>query len=185
MEMKVLMAGLLAVSFGLFVSETSVAQQPAVQLPAAPINPLDIIPEQLAFNIPYGEPITLAKADAVIAAAVEEAKKRGWPLNIAVVDPGGNVVSYRRMDGAILAGITISEKKARASVTYRRPTKFFQNATQSSLINVFLTLDGVVASAGGIPLVENGKIIGAIGCSGGSGSQDEVVATAGAAVVNK
>ena len=88
MEMKVLMAGLLAVSFGLFVSETNVAQQPAVQLPAAPINPLDIIPEQLAFNIPYGEPITLAKADAVIAAAVEEAKKRGWPLNIAVVDLG-------------------------------------------------------------------------------------------------
>ena len=89
------------------------------------------------------------------------------------------------MDGAQLASIAIAEHKARVAVEYRRPTKAFENAVQKSGLNYILSLDDVIASRGGIPLVEDGKIIGAIGCSGGTGSQDEAVCTAGAALVNK
>ena len=84
-----------------------------------------------------------------------------------------------------LASIAISEHKARAAVKYRRPTKAFEDAVQKFDLKYILTLDDVIASRGGIPLIEDGKIIGAIGCSGGTGSQDEATCTAGAALVNK
>jgi len=156
------------------------AQQP----PAAGPNPMDSVPEKMPFNTPYGAPISLAKAQAAIAAAVAESNKRGWPLNIAVVDSGGNLVTFARMDGAQLASIAISEHKARAAAKYRRATKIFEEAVQKGF-TYLTTLDDVVASRGGIPLVEDGKLIGAIGCSGGTGSQDEVICTAGAATINK
>jgi len=145
-------------------------------------NPLDAIPDKIPFDVPYGAPISLERADAAIAAAVAEAKKRDWKFNIAVVDSGGNLVAFRRMDGAQLVSIQISQHKARVAATYRRETKVFEGGVQSGL-NYLLTLDDIVASRGGIPLVEAGKIIGAIGCSGGTGSQDEVVCKAGAATV--
>jgi uncharacterized protein GlcG (DUF336 family) len=87
------------------------------------------------------------------------------------------------MDGAQLASISIAEHKARDAARWRRETKVFENAIQLTNFNYIITLDGVIASRGGIPLVEGGKIIGAIGCSGGTGSQDEVVAKAGAALI--
>ncbi len=146
-------------------------------------NPRDAVPEKMAFNIPYGVPISLARADEAIAAAAAEAGKHGWPMNIAVVDAGGNLVSFKRMDGAQLASIQVSQHKARAAATYRRETKVFENAIQEGNLPYLLTLDGIIASRGGIPLVDGGKIIGAIGCSGGSGSQDEVVCKAGAATI--
>ena len=74
---------------------------------------------------------------------------------------------------------------ARAAAKYRRPTKVFEDVVQKFDLKYILSLDDVVASRGGIPLIEDGKIIGAIGCSGGTGSQDEVICTAGAALVNK
>ncbi|MBW0005871.1 MAG: heme-binding protein [Hyphomicrobiales bacterium] len=147
-------------------------------------NPLDVIPDKMPFDVPYGAPIGVDRAKAVIAAAADEAKKHGWKLNIAVVDSGGNLVAFERMDGAQLASIAISEHKARTAVTFRRETKAIESGIQSGL-NYLTTLDGVIGSRGGIPLVENGMIIGAIGCSGGTGSQDEVGAKAGAALVNK
>ena len=101
------------------------------------------------------------------------------------MDSGANLVTFARMDGAQLASIAISEHKARVAVKFRRPTKAFEDAVQKSGFNYALTLDDIVASRGGIPLVEDGKIVGGIGCSGGTGSQDEVVCTAGAASVNK
>jgi uncharacterized protein GlcG (DUF336 family) len=104
-------------------------------------------------------------------------------MNVAVVDSGGNLVAFQRMDGAQLASIQISEHKARAAATFRRETKAFENGIQQNNYNYILTLDGVVASRGGIPLVEAGKLIGAIGCSGGTGSQDEVVCKMGASVL--
>jgi glc operon protein GlcG len=104
-------------------------------------------------------------------------------MNIAVVDSGANLVAFLRMDGAQLASIAISEHKARTAAKFRRPTKVIEKAIQESDMKYMLTLDDVVASRGGIPLIEDGKIIGAIGCSGGTGSQDEVVCTAGAALV--
>jgi uncharacterized protein GlcG (DUF336 family) len=147
-------------------------------------NPLDTVPEQMPFNIPYGAPISVDEAKQVIAAAEAEAKQRGWPLNIAVVDSGGNLVAFERMDGAQLASIDVAQHKARAAARFRRETKIFENAIQGGA-NYALTLDGIIASRGGIPLIRDGKLIGAVGCSGATGSQDEVVCKAGASVISK
>jgi uncharacterized protein GlcG (DUF336 family) len=155
------------------------------QQPAAPAYPLDAIPDKLPFGTPYGAPISLSRAQAAIEAAKAEAEKHGWPLNIAVVDSGANLVAFARMDGAQLASIAVSEHKARAAASFRRPTRAFEEAIQKSDMKYVLTIDGVIGSRGGIPLIEDGKLIGAIGCSGGTGSQDEVACLAGAATVNK
>ena len=130
-------------------------------------------------------PISLASAQAAIAAAQAEADKHGWPLDIAVVDSGANLVAFARMDGAQLASIAVAEHKARAAASFRRPTRVFEEAPAKAGLQIFLTLDGIIASRGGIPLIVDGKLIGAIGCSGGTGSQDEVACTAGAAAINK
>lgn len=154
----------------------------AVAQPAP--NSLDAIPDTMPFDMPYGTPISLERAQSLIMAAAAAAKRHNWKMNIAVVDSGGNLVAFARMDGAQLASISIAEHKARVAVTFRRDTKVFENGVQSGLIYQ-LSLDGVIGSRGGIPLVEDGKIIGAIGCSGGAGPQDEISAEAGAALVNK
>ena len=144
-------------------------------------NPLDVIPDEIPFDVPYGRPISLEQAQAVIQAAVAEARKRDWKMNIAVADSGGNLVAFQRMDGAMLASIQIAQHKARAAVTFRRPTKVFEDRIQLMNLNYLLAFDGVIASLGGIPLIDQGDIIGAIGCSGGTDFQDEVVSKAGAA----
>jgi uncharacterized protein GlcG (DUF336 family) len=148
-------------------------------------NPLDVIPGEIPFDVPYGLPISLEQALAVIQAAVAEAKKRNWKMNVAISDSGGNLVAFQRMDGAMLASIQIAEHKARAAVTFRRPTKVFEDGVQLMHLNYLLAFDGIIASRGGIPLIDQGVIIGAIGCSGGTDSQDEVVSKAGAAAINK
>jgi glc operon protein GlcG len=148
-------------------------------------NPLDAVPEKIPFDIPYGPPISLERAAAAIDAAIAESKKRDWKMNIAVVDPGGHLVAFQRMDGAMLAAIQIAEHKARAAATFRRETKVFEDAVNLMHLNYVLAFDGVIASRGGIPLVENGAIIGAIGVSGGTDSQDGIVSKAGADVINK
>jgi uncharacterized protein GlcG (DUF336 family) len=162
------------------------ANQAAIAIDARPTvsNPLDVIPNEMPFDVPYGWPISLYRAQAVIQAAVAEAKKREWKMNAAVVDSGGNLVAFQRMDGAMLASIQIAEHKARAAVTFRRPTKVFEDGINLMHLNYLLAFDGVIASRGGIPLIDQGVIIGAIGCSGGTDSQDEVVSQAGAAVIN-
>jgi len=76
---------------------------------------------------PYGPPISLERAEAVIHAAVAEARKRNWKMNVAVADSGGNLVAFQRMDGAMLAAIQIALHKARAAATFRRPTKIFED----------------------------------------------------------
>jgi glc operon protein GlcG len=149
-----------------------------------PANPLDVVPDKMPFNIPYGAPIPFAKAQAAVAAAVAEAEKHGWALNIAVVDPGANLVAFARMDGAQIGSIAVSQHKARASAKFRRPTKAFEEAIQKGN-NFALTVDDVIGARGGIPLVEDGKLIGAIGCSGGTGSQDEVACTAAVETIGK
>ena len=157
------------------------AQQPAA--PAA--NPLDAVPEKMPFNTPYGAPISLEKAQAAIQAAVAEANKRGWPLNVAVVDSGGSLVTFARMDGAQLASIAVSAAQGARGGKIPPADEGFRRSDAKRLQSTSKTLDGIIASRGGIPLVEDGKLIGAIGCSGGTGSQDEVVCTAGAATINK
>ena len=178
MKICTLTAALLAA--GLLMASAANAQQPSAPAP----NPLDAVPEKMPFNTPYGAPISLEKAQAAVQAAAAEANKRGWALNVAVVDSGGSLVTFARMDGAQLASIAVAQHKARAAAKFRRPTKVFEEAMQKGF-NYLETIDGIIASRGGIPLVEDGKLIGAIGCSGGTGSQDEVVCTAGAATINK
>jgi glc operon protein GlcG len=156
----------------------------ATETPVAS-NPLDVIPGEIPFDVPYGLPISLEQAQAVIEASVAEAKKRHWKMNIAVADSGGNLVAFQRMDGAMLASIQIAEHKARAAVTFRRPTKVFEDGVNLMHLNYLLAFDGIIASRGGNPLIDRGAIIGAIGCSGGTDSQDDVVSQAGAAVINK
>jgi glc operon protein GlcG len=153
--------------------------------PVASSNPLDIIPEEIPFDVPYGLPISLERAQAVINAAADEAKKRNWKMNLAVADSGGHLVAFQRMDGAMLAAIKIAEHKARAAATFRRPTKVFEDGVQVMRLNYLLAFDDVIASRGGIPLIDKGVIIGGIGVSGGTDSQDEVVSDAGAAVINQ
>lgn len=148
-------------------------------------NPLDTIPPQMPFNTPYGAPISLPRAQTLLQAAIDEANRHGWALNIAVVDSGANLVAFARMDGAMLASIAVAQHKARAAVKYRRPTKVFEDAIQRQGNHYVMTLDDVIASRGGIPLIESGKIIGGIGCSGGTGSQDDAVCSAAAATINK
>jgi glc operon protein GlcG len=174
---------LLAVSFG--VALIALGSAHAAEQGAPPANPLDVIPEKMPFNTPYGSPISMERAQAAIQAAVAEANRRGWQLNIAVVDSGANLVAFARMDGAQIASISIAEHKARAAVKFRRPTRIFEDAVQKSDFKYILTLDDIIASRGGVPLVEDGHLIGAIGCSGATGSQDEVICTAGASTINK
>jgi uncharacterized protein GlcG (DUF336 family) len=173
-------------AFTLIISCASfLACADAMAQDAPPANPLDTVPEKMPFDVPYGSPIVLDRAEAAITAAVTEAKKHNWKLNVAVVDSGGNLVAFQRMDGAQLASVQVSEHKARASVNFRRETKVFEDAVQVKGLLYVTTLDGMIASRGGIPLVEGGKLIGAIGCSGGTGSQDEVVCRVGAETINK
>ena len=133
-------------------------------------NPLDFVPDKMPFDTPYGPPISLEQAQAAIQAAVAEAKKRNWKMNVAVSDSGGNLVAFQRMDGAMLASIQIAEHKARAAATFRRETKQFEDGIQLMHLNY---------------LPEQGMIIGAIGSSGGTDSQDDIVSKAGAAVINQ
>ena len=157
----------------LIASPTCAQQSPTT-------NPLDIVPDKMPFDVPYGTPISLERAQAAINAAVAEGKKRNWKMIVAVVDPGGNLVALARMDGAQLGSIQIAEHKARAAAIFRRETKVWENAVQLNSFNYQMTLDGVIAVRGGIPLIDHGTIIGAIGCSGGASSQDELVCKAGA-----
>src|SRR5215469_15214744 len=173
--MRIRGASAIILGGALLIASAAHAQQQASPAP----NPLDVVPEKMPFATPYGPPISAARAQAAIEAAAGEAAKRGWALDIAVVDSGGNLVAFLRMDGAQLASIGIAEHKARAAAKYRRPTKVFEDAVQKDDRKFILSLDDVIASRGGIPLIEDGKLIGAIGCSGATGSQDEVGCMAG------
>jgi glc operon protein GlcG len=187
--MKLRIVTALALAAGVLAAGAATAQQagaPAAPA-AAPTAPPDLnaIPDKMPFNQPYGTPITMDRAQAVVQAAVAEANKRGWQMNITVVDTHGDLVAFGRMDGAQLASVSISQHKARTAARYRRPTRAFEDAVQKFGFNYILTLDDAIASRGGIPLVEGGKIIGAVGCSGGTGSQDEATCTAAADTINK
>ena len=99
-------------------------------------NPLDVIPDKMPNATPYGAPISLARAQAAIAAATAEAEKRGWALNVAVFDSGANLVAFERMDGAQLGSIAIAEHKARVAVKFRRPTKAFEEGIQKNDLQI-------------------------------------------------
>ena len=153
------------------------------QVPPNPNNPNDTVPEKLTYT-PYGQSIDLADAKKVAAAALAEATKRGWPMCISVVGPTGDLVYFEKMDDCQYASIDISQHKARAAARYRRPTLVFETLLgKGPYFSYLTTLDGMTGSRGGNPIVVGGKIIGAIGVSGGTGSQDDTISKAGAAVL--
>ncbi|MFZ3236512.1 MAG: heme-binding protein [Stellaceae bacterium] len=132
---------------------------------------------------PYGLPIGLDAAKSAVAAAEEQAKKiTPIPYVIAIVDPGGHLIYFEREDNAQIGSVRVAIDKARSATLFRRPTKVFADVLTSGR-NAILALHGAVPLQGGLPLVAGGKIVGAIGASGGSGDQDEQVAKAGADTV--
>jgi uncharacterized protein GlcG (DUF336 family) len=145
------------------------------------------VPDQMPFDVPYGESISLAKAEKAIAATIAEATKspRNWKLAIAVVDPNGELVALHKMDQTQVASVGISIAKARTAARFRRESAVFA-ALMGTPAGAFVPTLGdppPTASPGGIPLVEGGKIIGAIGCSGATGPQDLVACKAGAETI--
>jgi uncharacterized protein GlcG (DUF336 family) len=128
--------------------------------------------------------VSLEDARRVIAAAEKKAGEIGQPMNVAVVDGGGNLVAHIRMDGGWIGSIDISQKKAYTSRAFDIATKDLAVHSQSGgqFFGIHASNDGkIMIFAGGIPLKKNGKVVGAIGVSGGSGDQDQAVAEAGAA----
>lgn len=128
----------------------------------------------------YGETVNLEQAKKAATAAQAEAAKNGWMMAITVVGPTGDLVYFEKMDNTQYGSVSIAQHKARAAAIFRRPTKAFEDrVSQGGAGLAALTLDGMIASDGGFPLVVGGKMIGAIGCSGGTGTQDGQTCTAG------
>jgi len=132
--------------------------------------------------LPVKSVLTLATARKVIAAAEAEALQHDWPVVIAVVDDGGNLISLDRLDSAQFGSVEIAIRKAKAAVAFKRPTKAWEDALAGGRQGV-LGLPGVVPSEGGVPLTWKGKIIGAIGVSGVKSSEDGQIALAGARIL--
>ena len=158
----------------------TVCAQAQAQQPGPPAT----VPDQMPFDIPYGNSITADRAAEVVKVVLAEATKspRNWKLAITVVDTHGELVYFYKMDNTQQGSVTISQNKARTSARLRRPTQIFNNAMQTPAGAYIATLDAPppTGSPGGFPLVEGGKIIGAVGCSGATGDQDAVACKAGA-----
>ena len=131
---------------------------------------------------PYSSHIvTLAEAKTVVAAAEAEARKNGWAMVIVVLEPNGQPVMSEKMDGTQYGSNEVALKKAQTAANFRRPTSVFQEAVKAGTLNAIFT--GATAVEGGELILVDGKIIGAIGVSGGSAAQDGIVARAGAAAL--
>jgi glc operon protein GlcG len=132
----------------------------------------------------YGDPISLDRAKAVMEAAEAEAAREGWPMVIAIVDSGGNLVMLHRMDQAQLGSIVVAQQKAETSLRFRRPTKAFEDLVAAGGLGLrMLAMTNVLPLEGGLPLISDGRIVGAIGVSGMQSSQDAQVARAGLVVL--
>ena len=174
----------LSVMAGIFGAALLMSSAAFAQVPADPNNPNEAVPDAMT-QPPYGETINIETAKKAAAAAIAEAVKRNWNgLCVAIVGPSGDLVYFEKQDNCQVASVTISQHKARTAARYRRPTLVFERLLGKGSFFAYLpTLDDVIASRGGNPLMVGGKIIGAIGVSGGTGSQDDVVSQAGAAAL--
>ena len=148
----------------LFTAIAAGAQTPAPPAPAPPS---------------YGVPISLEQAKKIMAGAEAEAKKNGWPMVIVILDSGGQLVMLQRLDNAQWGSVEIAKEKARSSVALRRPTKALQDLIAQGGANLRLLNIGYSVLEGGIPIVMDGKIIGAVGVSGVTSQQDAQIAQAG------
>ena len=163
----------------LLVSAPALAQQnaPGAAPSTAPAPPP---------RVPYGPPISLKAAKQAIAAAEADAAKNNFAMAIAVIDSGGNLVAFERMDNTQLGSIRIAQAKARTALDFRRPSRVMQDALTGGGVGLWwLGAPGVVPLEGGVPIQADGAIIGAIGVSGGTSSQDAQVAQAGANAAGK
>lgn len=132
-------------------------------------------------NVPYGVSINADAAKKLAAAAIAEARKNNWAMAVAVVDTGGYLVYFERMPDTQLGSVDIAIDKAKSAALFRRPTKSFQDTVAGGGQGLrILGLKGAVPVEGGIPLIVDGKLIGAIGASGGNSDQDGRTAQAGA-----
>lgn len=130
---------------------------------------------------PIGAPVSVETAKKAAAAALAEARKNNWVMAVAVVDPHGTLVYYEKMDHVQLASADVCIDKARSAALFKRPTKAFQDAIASGGAGLrIFALRGAVPVEGGVPLEVDGKLIGAIGLSGGQSNEDGQCATAGA-----
>jgi len=162
-------AGFFAVAAGSALAQT-LAQQPA-PTPAPAAAPV----------LPYGPAITLDQAKRVMAAAELEAAKNSWQVAITVIDSGGNLVMFHKIDNAQLASATVSEGKARTALQFKRPSKALDDAIAAGGAGMrLLALKDITPLEGGVLVVVGGRIIGAIGVSGALSSQDAQVAKTGA-----
>lgn len=151
----------------------ALSQTAAPNAPAAPF----AAPPQM----PYGLSINVDKAKTIAEASVAEAKKNNLNMAIAIVDTGGYLVYFEKMNNTQTGSVQLAIEKAQTSALFRRPSKVFQDGVAAGGEGLrLLRLTGTIPIEGGIPLVANGTIVGAIGVSGGSGAQDNMVATAGA-----
>ena len=134
--------------------------------------------------IPYGLPVTLETAKQATAPALAEARKNNWTMAAAIVDTGGNLVYFEKMDGTQTGSVAVAIDKARSAALFKRPTKAFQDTLAAGGEGLrVLGLQGAVPVEGGMPLMMDGKFVGAIGVSGGTSPQDGQCAKAGADAV--
>lgn len=126
---------------------------------------------------PYGAPLTLEQAKTIVAAAERSARARNFTMAFAVVEPSGELILFQKMDGTQYGSDLIAREKARTAARFKRSTKAFSDSVAAGR-NAVLSLPGVVAIEGGAPILINGKIVGAIGVSGGTSEQDGEVAAA-------
>src|SRR5687767_15635658 len=132
-----------------------------------------------AQTMSYGTSITADTAKKIAAPAIAEARKNQWTMAIAIVDTAGDLVYFEKMDDTQIGSVQVAQSKARSAARFKRPTKAFQDALAAGGEGLrILALDGAIPVEGGIPLVSGGKIVGAIGASGGTSQQDGVVAQA-------
>ena len=132
--------------------------------------------------IPYGPPLSLEAARRVAAAAEAEARAHGWPMVIAVMDSAANLVLLHKMDHAQSGSVEIAQAKARSTVRFKRPTRVFEEALAAGGLNLrLLATEGACPLEGGLPLMRDGQLVGAIGVSGMQSTQDARVAAAGVA----
>jgi glc operon protein GlcG len=134
--------------------------------------------------LPYGLNINLAKSKKIATAAAKKAARMKVNVVITIVDAGGHLVYLERSDMAQHGSIEVAIHKAKCSVAHKRPTKFFEDAINDGR-TALLTLDGVSTVEGGVPLVEDDKIIGAIGVSGAKSQEDGQIAEAGAKILSR
>jgi glc operon protein GlcG len=134
--------------------------------------------------IPYGAPISLEQARNIVASARKAADQRRFSMAFAVVEPGGQLVLFEKMDGTQYGSELVAQEKARTAARFKRPTKAFSDAVAAGRVAV-LSLPGAVAIEGGVPIVVGGRIVGALGVSGGTSEQDGEIAAVALSGISK